>query len=125
MPVSLLEVPKGIRPDAKKKLVQKMKAALNEVWPIPDVRVFFREYEAANVAQDGVFEAEQVRPICFLNVPLLRSLDAKRNLARTLHAAFALRGHRQHQGVDDLLQPVRPRKRGRGRSPAVRQPAGR
>ena len=40
MPVSFLEVPKGIHPDAKKKLVQKMKAALNEVWPIPDVRVF-------------------------------------------------------------------------------------
>ena len=55
MPVSFLEVPKGIHPDAKKKLVQKMKAALNEVWPIPDVRVFFSEYEAANVAQDGVF----------------------------------------------------------------------
>ena len=89
MPVSFLEVPKGIHPDAKKKLVQKMKAALNEVWPIPDVRVFFSEYEAANVAQDGVFEAEQVRPICFLYVPLLRSLDAKRKLTRTLHAAFA------------------------------------
>jgi len=89
MPVSFLEVPKGIHPDAKKKLVQKMRAALNHVWPIPDVRVFFREYEAANVAQDGVFEAEQVRPICFLNVPLLRSLDAKRKLTRTLHAAFA------------------------------------
>src|SRR5262245_14169347 len=88
MPVSLLEVPKGIRPDAKKKLVQKMTAALNEVWPIPDVRVFFREYEAADVAQDGVFEAEQVRPICFLNVPLLRSLDATRKLTQTLHAAF-------------------------------------
>ena len=56
MPVSFLEVPKGIHPDAKKKRVQKMRAAVNDVWPIPDVRVFFREYEAANVAQDGVFE---------------------------------------------------------------------
>src|SRR5438045_334419 len=77
------------RVSSRRKLVQKMKAALNEVWPIPDVRVFFSEYEAANVAQDGVFEAEQVRPICFLYVPLLRSLDAKRKLTRTLHAAFA------------------------------------
>jgi hypothetical protein len=127
MPVSFLEVPKGIRPDAKKKLVQKMKAALNEVWPIPDVRIFFREYESANVAQDGVFEAEPVRPICFLNVPLLRSLDAKRKLTRALHAAFA----EAYEGIAStkefviFLQPVPARKCGRGRSPAVRQPAGR
>jgi hypothetical protein len=89
MPVCFLEVPAGIRPDAKKMLVQKIKAAVNEVWPIPDVRVFFREYQAENVAQDGHFQSEPVRPVCFLNVPLLRSLDAKRKLSRTLQAAFA------------------------------------
>jgi len=89
MPDCFLEVPTGIRADAKKKLVQKITAALNETWPIPDVRVFFREYQAENVAQDGRLQAEPVRPVCFLNVPLLRSLDAKRKLTEKLHAAFA------------------------------------
>ena len=89
MPDFFLEVPTGIRPDAKKRLVQKVKAAANETWPIPDVRVFFREYQAENVAQDGQFQAEPVRPVCFVNAPLLRSLDDKRTLTRTLQAAFA------------------------------------
>ena len=53
MPVSLLEVPKGIRPDAKKKLVQKMKAALNEVWPIPDVRVFSANTKRRTLPRTG------------------------------------------------------------------------
>jgi hypothetical protein len=79
----------GIRPDAKEKLVQKITTACNETWPIPDVRVFFREYQAEDVAQDGHSRSEPVRPVCFLNVPLLRSLDAKRKLTEALHAAFA------------------------------------
>src|SRR5215831_14749232 len=90
MPDCFLEVPTGIPADAKKKLVQKITAALNETWPIPDVRVFFREYQAENVAQDGRLQAEPVRPVCFLNVPLLRSLDAKRKLTEKLHAAFMI-----------------------------------
>ena len=88
MPICFLEVPTGINPDAKKKLVQKITTALNETWPIPDVRVFFREYQAENVAQDGDFRSDPIKPICFLNVPLLRSLDAKRKLTQALQAAF-------------------------------------
>ena len=88
MPDCFLEVPTGIRADAKKKLVEKITAANKETWPIPDVRVFFREYQPEDVAQDGHFQAEPVRPVCFLNAPLLRSLDAKRKLTQALQAAF-------------------------------------
>ena len=89
MPICFLDVPTGIQPDAKKKLVQKMTTALNETWPIPDDRIFFREYRAEDVAQDGHFRSDPIKPICFLDVPLLRSLDAKRKLTQTLHAALA------------------------------------
>jgi hypothetical protein len=89
MPVCFLEVPTGASIDVKKKPVQKFTAALNETWPIPDVRVFFREYAAENVAQDGRVQSEPVRAACFLNVPLLRSLEAKRKLTEKLQAAFA------------------------------------
>jgi hypothetical protein len=42
MPVCLIEAPTGIRRDAKKRLMEKTTAALNEA--IPDVRIFLREY---------------------------------------------------------------------------------
>ena len=97
MPICFLDVPTGIHPNAKKKLVQKITTALNETWPIPDVRVFFREYRAEDVAQDGHFGSGAMKPICFLNVPLLRSLDAKRKLTQALHAAFA----EAYEGIAD------------------------
>jgi len=100
VPICFLEVPTGIQPDAKKKLVQKITTALNETWPIPDVRVFFREYRAEDVAQDGDFRSDPIKPICFLEVPLLRSLDAKRKLTQTLHAAFV----EAYKGIADTSE---------------------
>jgi len=88
MPICFLEVPTGIHPDAKKKLVQKFTTALKETWPIPDIRVFFREYRKEDVAQDGQFRSDPIKPLCLLHVPLLRSLDAKRKLTQALQAAF-------------------------------------
>jgi phenylpyruvate tautomerase PptA (4-oxalocrotonate tautomerase family) len=61
MPTILIEAPTGIRRDAKKRLVEKTTAALNEAYPIPDVRIFLREYQADNVSQDGRLESELVR----------------------------------------------------------------
>jgi phenylpyruvate tautomerase PptA (4-oxalocrotonate tautomerase family) len=88
MPIFFIEAPKGVREDAKKRMVEKMTAALNEAWHIPDVRIFIRESAAENVAQDGRFQSEPMRPVGVLNVPLLRSVDTKRKLAEKLQAAF-------------------------------------
>jgi len=89
MPILYIEAPKGVRNDAKKLMVEKMTAALDETWHVPDVRIFIREYAPEHVAQDGRFQSEPIRPIGFLNVPRLRSVDAKRKLAEKLQAAFA------------------------------------
>ena len=69
--------------------MEKTTAALNEAYPIPDVRIFLREYEVENVAQDGRLESEPVRPVCFIEAPQLRSLDARRKLVEKINAAVA------------------------------------
>jgi len=89
MPIVFIEAPKGVRVDAKNLMVEKMTAALDEAWHIPDVRIFIREYTPEHVAQDGRFQSEPVRPVASLHVPLLRSVDTKRKLAEKLQAAFA------------------------------------
>lgn len=89
MPILLLDVPLGARADAKRKMVEKMTAALDETFHIPDVRIFIREHGAGSAAQDGRFDPETVRAVGTLEVPRLRSIDARRKLADTLQAAFA------------------------------------
>jgi hypothetical protein len=89
MPTMIIEAPTGIRKEVKKKLMEKTTTALNEAYPIPDVRIFLREYQADNVSQDGRLESEPVRPVCFIEAPQLRSLDARRKLMEKINAAVA------------------------------------
>jgi phenylpyruvate tautomerase PptA (4-oxalocrotonate tautomerase family) len=89
MPTIFIEAPTGIGRDAKKRLVEKTTAALTEAYPIPDVRIFLREYQTDNVSQDGRLESEPVRPVCFIEAPQLRSLDARRKLIEKINAAVA------------------------------------
>lgn len=89
MPISFLEVPVGIRPDAKQKLIQDMSDALYETFQVADTRIYFREYPAENVALDGKLQAEPMRPVCFLNVPPLEDMQAKRKLSAKLQTALA------------------------------------
>jgi phenylpyruvate tautomerase PptA (4-oxalocrotonate tautomerase family) len=89
MPVCLIEAPAGIRNDAKKRLVERTTAALDEAYHIPDVRIFLREYPLENVAQDGRLNSEPVRPVCFVEAPQLRSLAARRKMMEQIDAAIA------------------------------------
>src|SRR5262249_51689009 len=89
MPIVFIGAPKGVRDDAKNRMVEKMTAALDEAWHVPDVRIFIREYAAENVAQDGCFQSEPMRAVGFLNVPRPRNVDTKRKVAEKLQAAFA------------------------------------
>jgi phenylpyruvate tautomerase PptA (4-oxalocrotonate tautomerase family) len=89
MPVCLIEAPAGIRSDAKKRLVERTTAALDEAYHVPDVRIFLREYLLENVAQDGRLNSEPVRPVCFIEAPQLRSIAAKRKMIESINAAVA------------------------------------
>jgi phenylpyruvate tautomerase PptA (4-oxalocrotonate tautomerase family) len=89
MPVCLIEAPAGIRSDARKRLVERTTAALDEAYHVPDVRIFLREYAPENVAQDGRLQSESVRPVCFIEAPQLRSLPARRKMIQQINAAIA------------------------------------
>ena len=58
MPVVFIEAPSGIRSEAKKKMVEKITAAIDEAYHIGDTLIFFREYPAENVAMDGRLQSE-------------------------------------------------------------------
>ena len=58
MPVIFIEAPPGIRPEAKKKLMQKITTAVDEAYRIGDTLIFLREYPAENVAMDGGLQSE-------------------------------------------------------------------
>jgi hypothetical protein len=88
MPQFFVEAPEGIRDDAKRTMMQDLTAAIDEAYHIPDVRIWLREYQADNVAQDGRLGAEAIRPVCFLEAPELSSLDAKRKMAQKILTAI-------------------------------------
>ena len=58
MPVVFIEAPPGIRPEVKRKLVQKLTEAVDEAYHIGDTLIFLREYPAENVAMDGRLQSE-------------------------------------------------------------------
>jgi phenylpyruvate tautomerase PptA (4-oxalocrotonate tautomerase family) len=91
MPAVFIEVPPGVREDAKQRMVEKITATLEEAYPLPvaDTRIFLREYPPENVSQDGRFQAEPVRPVCSLEAPQLRSLDARRKMMTGIQDAIA------------------------------------
>jgi phenylpyruvate tautomerase PptA (4-oxalocrotonate tautomerase family) len=89
MPICYLDAPKGMRPEAKRKMVQVITAALNKAFPIPDVRIFIREYTAAEVSQDGRLDTAGVKPSFSMSVPRLAHLDAKRELVKSINTAIA------------------------------------
>jgi hypothetical protein len=58
MPVVFLEVPPGIRQETKKDLVKKLNTAIEEVYPIGETLIFFREYPLDMVAENGGLQSE-------------------------------------------------------------------
>ena len=63
MPVLTIEAPQGIRPEAKRKMVQKLTEAIDEAYHIGDTLIFLREYPAENVALDGRIQSENPKII--------------------------------------------------------------
>ncbi|CRK57290.1 hypothetical protein [Alloactinosynnema sp. L-07] len=83
-----IEAPAGLDRVAKQRMMREVTAAIDEAFRMPDVRVWLRDYDADNVAQDGDIGGVPVRPVCFLEAPELADLDAKRTMAGKLHAAI-------------------------------------
>ena len=58
MPVVFVEAPPGIKPEAKKQMVEKITAAIDDAYHIGDTLIFLREYPAENVAMDGRLQSD-------------------------------------------------------------------
>jgi phenylpyruvate tautomerase PptA (4-oxalocrotonate tautomerase family) len=58
MPVLFIEAPPGIRPKAKRKMVQKLTEAIDEAYHIGDTLIFLREHSVDNVAMDDRLQSE-------------------------------------------------------------------
>jgi len=67
MPVLFIEAPPGIRPEAKKKMVEKITAAIDEAYHIGETLIFLREYPAENVSMDGHLQSENPKILEALN----------------------------------------------------------
>jgi hypothetical protein len=63
MPVLFIEASPGIRPEAKKRMVQRLTDAIDEAYQIGDTLIFLREYPAENVAMDGRIQSENPKII--------------------------------------------------------------
>jgi phenylpyruvate tautomerase PptA (4-oxalocrotonate tautomerase family) len=88
MPISYVDVPQGIDPDARKAMVTELYRALDEAYRIPDTRIFLREWPAQDVSQDGRIDSEPARPVVFVEVPPGIEDDAKRAMVRRISAAI-------------------------------------
>ena len=71
MPVCRIEAPPGIGITAKKKMVEKITAAIDEPYHIGDTLVFLEECEPQNVALNGrlLSEDPESRRSCRRSVP--------------------------------------------------------
>ena len=58
MPVVFIEAPPGIKPEAKKQMVQKITTTIDDAYHIGDTLIFLREYPAEHVAMDGRLQSE-------------------------------------------------------------------
>ena len=58
MPVVFIEAPPGIKPEAKKQMLQKITTAIDDAYHIGDTLIFLREYPTENVALDGKVQSE-------------------------------------------------------------------
>ena len=58
MPVLFIEAPPGIRPEAKRKMMQKITAAVDEAYHIGDTLIFLNEHAIENVAMAGRIQSE-------------------------------------------------------------------
>jgi phenylpyruvate tautomerase PptA (4-oxalocrotonate tautomerase family) len=88
MPVAYIDVPSGLTSSAKAQLVKEVAESIHHAYPIPDTRVFLREWTAEQMSIDGALGAA-FRPICDFIVPPGLPADGKRTLVSRVTAAVA------------------------------------
>jgi phenylpyruvate tautomerase PptA (4-oxalocrotonate tautomerase family) len=88
MPVAYIDIPTGLATNAKAQLVKEVAGSVHDAYPIPDTRVFLREWVAEQTSIDGVLAAP-FRPVCEFIVPPGLPADGKRLLVSRVASAVA------------------------------------
>jgi len=63
MPVLFIEAPQGIRPEAKKKMMERITVAVDDAYHIGETLIFLREYPAESVAMDGRLQSKDPKTL--------------------------------------------------------------
>jgi hypothetical protein len=79
MPVAYIDIPSGLTSSAKAQLVREVAESIHNAYPIPDTRVFLREWMPEQTSIDGALAAP-FRPVCDFIVPPGLPADGKRIL---------------------------------------------
>ena len=58
MPVVTIEAPPGLRLEKKKKMIEKITAAIDEAYEIGDTLIFLHEDAPENVGMNGTLQSE-------------------------------------------------------------------
>jgi phenylpyruvate tautomerase PptA (4-oxalocrotonate tautomerase family) len=88
MPVACIDIPSGLTSHTKSQLVKEVAESVHDAYPIPDTRVFLREWTAEQTSIDGVLAAP-FRPVCEFIVPPGLPADGKRTLVSRVTSAIA------------------------------------
>jgi phenylpyruvate tautomerase PptA (4-oxalocrotonate tautomerase family) len=86
MPVAYIDIPSGLTSSSKVQLMKEVSESLHDAYPIPDTRVYLREFTAEHTSIDGVIGAT-FRPICNFIVPPGLPVGGKRTLVSRVTAA--------------------------------------
>jgi phenylpyruvate tautomerase PptA (4-oxalocrotonate tautomerase family) len=88
MPVGYIDIPSGLTSSTKTQLVKEVAESLHDAYPIPDTRLFLREWTAEQASIDGVLAAP-FRPVCDFIVPPGLPADGKRMLVSRVTSTVA------------------------------------
>jgi len=58
MPVVFIEAPPGIKPEARRSMMERITAAIDDAYHIGDTLIFLKEHPPENVAMDGRLQSE-------------------------------------------------------------------
>ncbi len=58
MPIVHIDAPPGLRAEAKRKMMEKITAAIDEAYQIGDTLIFLREHAPDHVAMEGRLQSE-------------------------------------------------------------------
>jgi len=88
MPTAYIDLPSGLKADAKKKLLEDVAEFIHDAYIIPDTRVLLREWTPEQISIDGEL-GRPMRPICSFVVPPGLPVEAKRQLVKLVSSAIA------------------------------------